>query len=178
MTGPTVRSWQRLLAASYLGLELPPFFRNLGKRVVKAPRFYFTDPALVTHLGRLPDARSALASSLGGPLFEGLIVAEAWKAFLAAGRAPDLFYWRSNDGLEVDLLVQAGGRVWPVEIKLTASPGAGHVRSLTRFRELAGPEAAAHGVLVCRVQRKTPLPHGHVALPWFQFPAWMKERLA
>ena len=65
----------------------------------------------------------------------------------------------------------------PVEIKLTATPRAGHLRPLERFRALAGEEGVGTGVLVCRVPESRPLANGHVAMPWSAFPGWLQEQV-
>jgi hypothetical protein len=76
--------------------------------------------------------------------------------------------------MEVDLILQAQGKFWPIEIKLTATPGAGHLASLDRFKELAGNESAEQGVMVCRVDRRRPLPNNNLALPWAEFSDWLR----
>ncbi len=174
---PTVKSWAGVLEASYVALFLPPWFRNYGKRVVKTPKFYFLDSALANLLTRQPDAASALAGSMGGALFEGWVVAEAAKAFMARGRKPELYFWRSHDGLEVDLLIVLGGKLHPVEIKLTATPGTGHLVPLHRLLAAAGADAADAGLIVCRTQKPRELPGGHRALPWRDFPDWLSDQL-
>src|SRR5208283_853775 len=101
---PTIKAWAGVLDASFLCFFLPPYFRNYGKRLIKTPKLYYLDPALVCSLNRQPDGNSALAGPMGGPLFEGLITGEAVKVFALKGRRPDIFFWRSHDGLEVDLV--------------------------------------------------------------------------
>lgn len=174
---PTVKAWAGVVEASYVGLFLPPWHRNYGKRIVKTPKFYFTDSALVNLLTRQPNAAAALAGSLGGALLEGWIVAEAAKAYMARGRKPDIYFWRSHDGLEVDVLLVLDGRLYPVEAKLTATPSAGHVEPLRRFIRVAGGESADSGLIVCRTPQARMLPGGHTALPWGAFPQWLEERL-
>ena len=174
---PTVKSWGGVLEASYIAHFLPPWFRNYGKRVVKTPKFYFYDSALICLLSRQPDAAAALAGAMGAALLEGWVVTEAAKAFMALGRKPDLYSWRSHDGLEVDLLIVIDGKLQPVEIKLTASPGAGHVEPLNRFIAAAGDEATGQGILVCRTEKERALPNGHRAIPWKAFPDWVREQL-
>lgn len=173
---PTVKSWAGVLEASWVAHFLPPWFRNYGKRVVKTPKFYFLDSALANLLTRQPDAASALAGPMGGALFEGWVVAEAAKAFMARGQRPDLYFWRSHDGLEVDLLILLGGKLHPVEIKLTATPGTGHLEPIRRFLSAAGGDAAETGIIVCRTESPRELPGGHLALPWHQFPKWLELR--
>lgn len=178
VTLPTVKSWVGLLEASYLLYLLPPFFNNLGKRITKAPKLYMLDPAIVAFLTRQPGADAALSGAMGGALFEGLMVVEAVKAFTNAGMKPSLWYWRSHDGLEVDLILQSKGKLIPIEIKLTTTPQPTHLTGLKKFRALAGEESCEPGVLVCRVPVEQPLPFGVVALPWQNFPAWLKNRIA
>jgi hypothetical protein len=174
---PTVKSWLGVLEAAYVALLVPPYFENLGKRVVKSPKLHFLDPALVCALTRQPSAEAAVAGAMGGALFEGWVVSEAYKVLALEGRRPDLYFWRSRDGLEVDLLIRAAGRLLPVEVKLTATLTPRHLQPLEKFRALAG-DAADAGVLVCRVGERRPLPGGNLALPWREFPGWLRERVA
>ncbi|MFZ1984977.1 MAG: ATP-binding protein [Desulfatitalea sp.] len=176
ITLPTAKSWVGVLEASYLLWLLPPFYNNLGKRVTKAPKLYMLDPAIVSYLTRQPSGEAARAGAMGGALFEGLMVIEALKCFTNAGLKPALWYWRSHDGLEVDLILQAGAKLIPIEIKLTTTPTATHLNSLKRFRALAGAESCEPGILVCRVAEQQPLSYGITALPWQDFPQWIAER--
>ncbi len=175
---PTAKAWHGVLKASYLLFELPPWSRNYGKRIVRSAKAYLLDSALACALTRQPGAEAAVAGAMGGALFEGLVVAEMVKAFANRGRRPPLHFWRSQDGLEVDLLIDLGGKVVPVEIKLTSTPRAGHVRPMERFLGLAGADVADTGVVVCRVDERRPLPGGHLALPWQEIGAWTDELLS
>jgi predicted AAA+ superfamily ATPase len=174
---PTARSWLSLLEATYLLRLLSPFFRNYGKRITRSPKLYFLDSAIVCALTRQPGSEAALAGAMGGALFEGLVVSEAFKAFAIHGLAPDLYFWRSQDGEEVDLLIRAGGKLHAVEIKLTATPSKGHCRSLDRLKALGGEDFAETGLLVCRVTEPRELPGKNMAIPWRQFPLWLERRI-
>ena len=110
---------------------------------------------------------------MAGPLFEGWVVTEAIKAFMAQGRKPELYFWRSHDGLEVDLLISIDGKLQAIEIKLTASPSAGHLQPLNRFLKTVGSEAWEQGLIVCRTAKARSLRGGHQAMPWQQFQAWL-----
>jgi len=177
VSGPTVKDWLSVLEASYVVRMVPPWLRNYGKRITRAPKLYFVDPALASALTRQPSPEAALAGPLGGPLLEGWVVSEVTKAFAHAGRRPEVYHWRSHGGLEVDLLVPLGPRLLPIEVKLTATPRPGHLRPLHRLTELLGEDAASPGLLVCRVPEPTPLPNGALALPWSQLGGWLRERL-
>jgi len=174
---PTVKAWAGVLEASYLCLFLSPYFKNYGKRLVKTPKLYFIDPALVCALTRQPDGKSALSGAMGGAIFEGLIVSETLKVFSMKGQRADIFFWRSHDGLEVDLIVQIDKKMVPVEIKLTATPTLKHIEPLNKFKALAGREAAETGVLVCRINKSMALPSNNLAIPWNDFPAWLFSKL-
>jgi hypothetical protein len=173
---PTVKTWAGVLEAAYLAFLLRPYFENFGKRIIRSPKLYLFDSALACALTRQPSAEAALAGAMGGALFEGLIVGEAVKVFAVEGQRPDLYFWRSHDGLEVDLLLRRGDRLIPIEIKLTATPTPRHLRPLEKFRQIAG-RAAEGGLLVCRVAERRALPHGDLALPWREFPAWVREQI-
>lgn len=175
VTLPTVKSWAGLLEASYLLCLLPPFFNNLGKRITKSPKLYMLDPAIVSFLTRQPSADAALSGAMGGALFEGLMVVEAVKSFTNVGLKPALWYWRSHDGLKVDLILQGKEKLVPIEIKLTSTPQLTHLDGLKKFRVLAGEENCEPGILVCRVPHEQPLPFGITALPWQDFPVWLKQ---
>jgi predicted AAA+ superfamily ATPase len=104
-------------------------------------------------------------------------VVEAVKAFTNLGLKPALWYWRSHDGLEVDLILQGKGKLIPIEIKLTNTPQPPHLESLKRFRSLAGEENCEAGILVCRIPEERLMPFGITAIPWQKFPSWLKQRI-
>jgi predicted AAA+ superfamily ATPase len=174
---PTAKSWIGILETCYIMRRLRPFFKNYGKRLVRSPKLYFVDPALVCHLTRQPSAEATLAGAMGGAIFEGFIISEAAKVFAMAGKEADLFFWRTHDGLEVDLIVRIGTSLYPIEIKLTATPSLKHTEAINRFKSLTGAEAAEEGIVVCRVEDTVSLPGGNLALPWHRFPGWLQARL-
>jgi predicted AAA+ superfamily ATPase len=174
---PTVKSWVGVLQASFVLALVPPHFENYGKRLVRAPKLVFLDPILPAELTRQPSGEALLAGSMGGAFFEGFLIAEAIKILASEGRRPDVFFWRTRDGTEVDLLVQTPRGILPVEAKLTASPSPRHQEPMRRFRTTAGG-AAGPGALVCRVEEPMALPGGDVALPWDRFPEWLREAIS
>lgn len=177
ITQPAVKKWISLLEASYICVLLPPFYVNLGKRIIKSPKLYFWDPGIACFLTRQPGPEAALAGSMGGSFMEGLVVSEAVKAFMARGRRPEVYYWRSHDGLEVDLLVGIGDQVLPVEIKLTATPTFRHLEPLNKFKKIAGKLSTGQGLLICNIEKQIALPHDNIALPWQEFPDYLRQML-
>ena len=174
---PTIKAWTGVLEASYICFLLAPYYKNYGKRLIKTPKLFFLDPAIACELTRQPNGEAALSGAMGGAIFEGLIISEAVKAFSLRGRKADIYYWRSHDGLEVDLIIQIGTRLYPVEIKSTATPTLKHVEPLNKFKALAGKDSAETGLIVCRVKKKTLLPSNNIAVPWHEFPEWLNSLL-
>lgn len=132
----TVRSWLAILEASFLIFKLPAFFENLGKRVVKSPKYYFTDVGLLCFLLGIREAAQVARDPLVGPVFENLIVLECLKTRYNQGLMPDLYYFRDSNGNEVDLVIQDGRRLTAVEIKSAATLSADQLKGLKRFQAL------------------------------------------
>jgi len=162
---PTVRQWLSVLEASHQILLLRPHFENLGKRLIKTPKLYWLDTGIVCFLLGLKDEQAVLRGPMAGPLLETAVVAEFAKAFLHRGLPPALWYWRSREGWEVDLLVELGGKLHPVEVKSTATPRPAHADAVARWQKLAG-ERAGGGLLVCRADQPSALVPGVRVLPW------------
>jgi predicted AAA+ superfamily ATPase len=174
---PTIRIWVHILEAAAILRFLTPYFEDYGKRVTEAPKLYFLDSALVCALTRQPGAEAALAGGMSGQLFEGAVVAEIFKVYALLGKRPDLYFWRSQDGLEVDFVLRLPSGLLPIEVQLTATPTQKHADNLTRFRTLASRDAAPEGVLVCRTPERHVLPGGNLALPWQEFPGWLRNQI-
>lgn len=162
---PTARQWLSVLEASHQVFLLRPHFENLGKRLVKTPKLYWLDTGLVCFLLGLKDEGSVLQGPMAGALFETAVVAELAKLFYHHGLPPALWYWRSHDGWEVDVLVELRGKLHPVEIKTTATPRPTHVENVMRWRSLAGDRAGS-GLLVTRAEGASALVPGVRVLPW------------
>jgi uncharacterized protein len=152
MSVPTIKKWISILEASYQIFLLPPHFNNLGKRLIKSPKIYFLDTGVASYLMGLHSPEPLRKGPMIGPLFETLVVAEWVKTFYHRGERPELFYWRSKRGMEVDLIIDRNGKLYPIEIKATATLLPGHVDSLLKWKELAG-EAASGGLVVADIEQ-------------------------
>ena len=165
----TIKRWVSVLEASRMVFLLPPFHRNLGQRVVKSPKVYFTDIGLVCYLTGISDAAQLLQGPTAGPLFENLCIQEAVKACLGTGERPRFSYLRISGGLEVDLLVEAGDRLQPFEFKLNASPRTSMARALDRFQESFAALSPQPGCLVSLSDRRDALTRQTTLLPFVDF---------
>jgi predicted AAA+ superfamily ATPase len=135
---PTIKAWLSLLEASGLIFFLMPYHRNFGKRVIKAPKCYFMDTGLICYLVGLEDGQSALRGPMAGALFETACVSQMYKRLSAVGEERSLYYFRSHDGLEVDMLIERLQRCYPIEIKLSSTISSQQVRGIRKWIELSG----------------------------------------
>lgn len=122
---PTITQWLGVLETTAQILLVPPFYENVGKRLIKSPKIYLADSGLACHLLGIDSARELARSPFLGVLFEGFIAAEIVKAQINRGRRPEIYYFRDEQGLEVDFLVPGRqGAVSLVECKAarTAAP--------------------------------------------------------
>jgi hypothetical protein len=127
---PAIGQWLGILEVTGQILLLPPYFENLGKRLIKSPKVYFVDPGLACHLLGIEDMASLRRSAFLGPLFEGLVASEIVKAQINRGRRREIYFFRDQQGLEVDFIVPSGaGRLAFIEAKA----------SQTLHPEMAGP---------------------------------------
>lgn len=115
---PTIAHWLGVLETTAQILIVPPFYEDLGKRLIKSPKVYLADSGLACHLLGIETAGELERSPFLGALFEGFIAAEIAKGQVNAGRRRELYYFRDEQGLEVDFLVPGrGGSVALVECK-------------------------------------------------------------
>jgi predicted AAA+ superfamily ATPase len=164
VTAPTAKQWLSVLEASHVVHLLPPFHKNLGKRIRKSPKLHFVDPGLASFLLGLHSREALMQGPALGALVETAVVGEWLKAFRSLGLPPPISFWRSSGGDEVDVVIEHGGRLYGVEVKATATPTPHHAAALARWLDLAGPKA--RGVLACRVAAPLALRPGIRAVPW------------
>lgn len=136
----TAKGWLSVLEASYIVFTLPQHHVNLGKRLVKAPKLYFYDTGLAAWLAGIKSPAELALSTLRGPLFETWAIAEAVKVRSHRRLDPTLHYWRDKAGTEVDLLIDAGSTLMPVEFKAGQTLASDWLVNLRRYLSLG----AAH----------------------------------
>lgn len=159
----TAKSWLSILETSGLVFLLQPWHNNLTKRLVKAPKLYFLDTGLAAYLTKWPDPASLEAGSMSGAILETWLVGEILKSYWHNGKEANLFYYRDTDQKEIDLLIEAGDLLYPVEFKKTASPSQNVSRQMSvigRLGRRIGP-----GAVVCFVERDIPLSQDVTAIP-------------
>ena len=164
---PTARRWLSVLEASFLVVRLPPHQRNFNKRIVRSPKLYFLDSGLLCYLLRVRAPEDLEFHSARGAVFETFVVGELYKRSLHRGLEPDLYFWRDSNGREVDLLLERGSHLHPVEIKSGETVPADAFRGLNNWLRLtedpAGPATLVHAGDRARIVRNIDV------LPWYGF---------
>jgi hypothetical protein len=138
ITHNTASAWISVLEASYIIFLLRPHFINFNKRLVKAPKLYFFDTGLASWLLGIREHQQLAFHAQRGSLFENLVVTEFIKGRFNKGQQADLHFWRDSKGLEVDLLLDDGKTLKPIEIKSGQTIAADSLTSLKKWCELSG----------------------------------------
>ncbi len=118
----TIKNWISALEASRVIYLLKPYYKNLGKRITQSPKIYFTDTAMVCYLTGIQTKEHMLNSPLSGALFENLVISETLKMFYNKAINPNLYYLRTSNNLEIDLLIEIDNQIKAYEIKLSQTP--------------------------------------------------------
>jgi len=162
----TARHWISILQAGFIIHLLSPHHANFSKRIIKSPKLYFLDTGLLCYLLRIREPDDILVHAMKGAIFETFVVSELYKAFAHRGEMPPLYFWRDRTGHEVDIVVDTGKKLVPVEIKSGETIVSSLLDGLRYFVSLGSP-ASKTGVLI----------HGGDALyrrenfvvrPWYQ----------
>lgn len=142
---PTAKRWLSVLEASFIVFTLPPYFNNFGKRIIKSPKLYFHDVGLAAHLTGIREPDHYHHGPLAGALFENYVISETFKRICHHGLPTSLYYLRTSNQTEVDLVIDDGQRLIMAEIKKSAtfSP-----RFLKPIRQLSQNGQLAEGILI------------------------------
>lgn len=161
----TVKAWLSVLEATYQVVVLRPYFANVGKRLVKTPKVYFTDVGTLCYLAGLKDPEHAASGPLGGAILETAVLSELVKTLTHRGFTPRIYFWRTLAGTEVDFVVETDGRLVPIEVKLSATPRPVMAATVRRFQsDMRG--AARPGYVVHPGDLLLPLGPQVTALPF------------
>ncbi|MCD6660610.1 MAG: ATP-binding protein [Lentimicrobium sp.] len=131
----TIANWLSALEASFIVFRLNPYFENLGKRVIKSPKIYFTEPGLACYLLGIEDVTQVGRDPLLGNLFENMVVMEAVKARYNKGLDANLYFFRDSNHYEIDLLWKKDGSLFPVEIKSALTWNESFTKNINRFKK-------------------------------------------
>ena len=161
----TVKAWLSVLEATYQVVVLRPYFANVGKRLVKTPKVYFSDVGTLCHLAGLKDPEHAASGPMGGWIMETAVLAEIVRAIVHRGEEPRIYFWRTSAGEEVDFVVEYEGKLVPIEVKTSATPRPAMASLIVKFQEDMGKRAMP-GYVIHAGEIRLPLGGGVTALPF------------
>ena len=163
----TVQSWISILQASGIVRLLRPFWPNIGKSLTKTPKLYFMDTGLVCHLTRWTTPDQLRNGAVAGQVFETFVVSEVLKSYMNAGaNLHDVWFYRDSKKREIDVVIQDGHILHPVEIKTNALVKKDAIKSFSCLEGMEGYELG-FGHVICQ----TPEPY-YVARNVQVVPVW------
>jgi predicted AAA+ superfamily ATPase len=161
----TAKRWLSLLETGYQVLLVYPYYKNIGKRLVKRPKIYFTDTGLASYLMGVNTEEVLMSGPYLGPLFETLVVTDFWKRYLHHGQTPNVYYLRTRDKLEIDLVIEEAGKLNLIEIKSAGTIRPEHARTLVRVKKDLG-KLVSKTLIISNAQESFQLADGVMNLPW------------
>jgi len=133
---PTIQEWLSVLEASYLVFRLPPFYENIGKRLIKTPKIYFYDTAIVCFLLGIETSEQLISHPLRGMIFENFVILEFLKNRFNSGKSNNLFFYRDQSQCEIDILQQHGSQYCAYEIKSSTTFHSDFLKNLKNLKSL------------------------------------------
>ena len=133
---PTINAWVSILEASFIVFFLEPYYENIGKRLIKSPKLYFTDVGLASYLLGIESGTQVDRDPLWGSLVENLTVCELFKKRFNVGKDSRLYFYRDSNLNEVDVIFQRGRSLTPVEIKAAQTFNQGFLKNIHYFMKL------------------------------------------
>lgn len=134
VSAPTITEWLSILEITGQIALVPPYFESFGKRIIKSPKLYLLDSGLASFFLGIESERDLVRSPFLGPLFEGFVASEIVKRQVNSGRRREIYYFRDQQGLEVDFVVpRRGGRLLLLEAKASRTVRPNMADSLVRL---------------------------------------------
>ena len=159
----TAKSWMEILEKLGIVFFLYPYSNNVLKRTIKTPKLFFYDTGLVCYLTRWSSPETAMEGAMSGALLENFAISEILKSYQNMGKEPYLYYYRDKDMKEIDLLIEGDGKLWPMEIKKTATPD----RKLTRVFQVIdkSPLQLGTGAVLCMTDQLSAFDQNNLIIP-------------
>ena len=113
----TIQNWLSILETSYIVYTLPAWYENFNKRITKSPKLYFYDTGIACYLLAINSTNDLDVHFAKGALFENMIMNEIRKSYHNHNISSRMYFWRENNGIEIDLILDKGNKFIPIEIK-------------------------------------------------------------
>ncbi len=163
VSAPTIKRWISILIAGGIVTLLHPWSRSIEKQMTKTPKLYFLDTGLASWLAKWRTSQSLEGGNMAGAFFETFVVSEIIKSWHNAGREPTLYFYRDKEGKEIDLLIEDGQTLYPIEIKKSATPASSALKNfgvLMNIDTEIGPKT-----VICSIDKPAFLSKDAIALP-------------
>lgn len=151
----TAKAWASILEASGLIKFLQPYHNNITKRIIKTPKMYFLDTGLCAYLTGWDSPKTLEAGAMNGAIFETYVFAEILKSYWNNGKEPNIYFYRDKEQREIDFVFEANGKLYPVEVKKTATPSLANIKSFSVLESLKKP--IGEGAVICLYKDSFPL---------------------
>ncbi|GHV45891.1 ATPase [Synergistales bacterium] len=158
----TAKSWLSVLRASGIIYLLQPYHQNITKRIIKRPKLYFIDTGLAAYLTEWSTPGVLASGAMAGPFFETFAIVEILKSYAHNGCAPSMYYYRDTNKVEIDLIIERDGMLYPVEIKKTATPDKKMIKNFAVLERFGKP--VGYGALICLTDKPFPLTENAMAI--------------
>jgi hypothetical protein len=165
----TSQKWLSVLAGTCQWYEVAPYHGNALKRISGRSKGYFADTGLACHLQAISSPKALEGHPLWGRTFETAVVGEVRKQAGALSPAPILHHWRTYAGVEVDLIIEWNGCLYPIEIKAASQVGVGDIKGITSFRSTHQNRKVAPGLVVSLSEKAYRVGESVLNLPWDAF---------
>jgi len=159
----TAKAWLSVLERSGLVKLLEPYHNNFTKRIIKTPKLYFLDTGLCAYLTGWSSPEILEAGAISGAILETYVFSEILKSYWHNGKEGYIYYYRDNDQKEIDFIIESDGKLYPVEVKKTATPGLADIKNFSVLKGLK--KEIGQGALICFREGIIPLSGEVTAIP-------------
>lgn len=158
-----VKDWLNILETLGIILYLHPYSNNVLKRTVTKPKLYFADTGLIAYLTRWSNDETLMNGAMNGAILENFVVSEIVKSYNNCGIEPYIYYYRDRDTKEIDVILESDGKLFPIEIKKTATPASQLVRVFNIIDK--SPLVRGTGAVLCTSDRLSAFNSDNLIVP-------------
>jgi predicted AAA+ superfamily ATPase len=161
----TTKRWVSIFETSGLVYILQPYYNNFNKRITKTPKIYFLETGLLCHLCGWNTPQQLTSGARWGHIFETFVVGEILKSYYNNGVLfPPLYYYRDKEKNEIDLIIEDGGTIYPVEIKTSSDPNKNMIKGFEILKNIPEKKTGS-GALICLSKNLLPLTGNVMIVP-------------
>jgi predicted AAA+ superfamily ATPase len=160
---PTAKRWLSILVSSDIAYLLQPLHANIEKRTIKSPKLYFHDTGLASYFCKWLSGETLRNGAMAGHIFENFVISEIIKSYRNAVAEPPMHFYRDSHGIEIDLIIEQNGTLYPIEIKKTSSPQMQDLKHLSAIKNYRNRKVA-NGTVICLYDKQISL-HGNNVVP-------------